>query len=158
MSEKSICFISCGNASILINRDYLLYEHFAKVFDRLFFLDISNVFTSALKFGGYTIENADVLPPKYEIVCPKSLSECKNFLKSHNMVAIHYFSQEWHDWWLYYYLKKYSIPLIYIHILSTVVSFKTEGRATGFISARVRRRLISVPRRGFYFLVSHGFF
>jgi len=159
VNKKAICFICWGQTGeLLINRDRLLHEYFAKVFDNLVLLDVSNVFTTALKHGGSTIGSTDKLSPKFRIVSPRSLSECKRFLRSDDMVAIHYFSQRWYDWWLYYYLRKYSIPLVYAQTLSTIVSFKLRDSDKKPISIRFSRKLRSIMDSVFRILVLCGFF
>ena len=150
MSRKAICFICWGEtAELLINRDHLLHEHFAKVFEELILLDVSNVFTTALKHGDSVINNINKLSSKFSIVSPRSLSECKNFLKSNDMVAMHYFSQRWYDWWLYYYLRKYSIPLICAQTESTMASFKPLTSEKQSFSVFLSRKLNSITNRVF---------
>lgn len=159
MNKKSICFICWGETGeLLMSRDHLLHEHFARVFDDLILLDISNVFTTSLKHGGSVIKNKDKLSPKFKIVSPRSLSECKDFLKSDDMVAISYFSQRWYDWWLFYYLRKYSIPLIYAETLSIILSFKPrDPKKQSFLVLR-SRELNSMVDRIFRTLVLCNFF
>lgn len=159
VNKKEICFICWGKtAELLINRDHFLHEHFAKVFDNLILLDVSNVFTTALKHGGSMIGNTNKLSSKFKIVSPQSLSECKSFLKSDDMVAIHYFSQRWYDWWLYFYLKKYSVPLIYIQTESTMASFKPHTSEKQSLSVFLSRKLNSITNRVFRTLILYGFF
>ncbi len=159
MDKKSICFICWGETGeLLISRDHLLHEHFARAFDDLVLLDVSNVFTTSLKHGGSVIKSKDKLSPKFKIVAPRSLSECKDFLKSDNMVAISYFSQRWYDWWLFYYLRKYSIPLIYAETLSIILSFRSrDPKEQSFLALR-SRELNSRVDRIFKTLVLCNFF
>jgi len=159
MNKKAICFVCWGKTGeLLINRDHFLHEHFAKVFENLILLDVSNVFSTALKHGGSVIGNINKLSSKFKIVSPQSLSECKRFLKSDDMVAIHYFSQRWYDWWLYYYLRKYSVPLIYIQTLSIILSFKPRISEKKSFSIIFSRKLNSLTSRAFRGLVLCGFF
>jgi len=159
MNKKSICFICWGKtAELLVNREGLLCKYFAEVFDDLILLDVSNVFTTALVQGGSNGGRLDKLPSKFKVVSPGSFSECRNFLKSHPMVAIHYFSQRWYDWWLYYYLKKYSVPLIYIQTLSIILSFKPRASEKKSFSVIFSRKLNSLTSRVFCCLVLRGFF
>ncbi len=143
MNKKSICFICWGKtAELFINRDYLLHEYFAKVFDNLILLDVSNVFSTSLIHGGSAIGDTSKLSSKFKIVSPQSLSECKSFLKSSDIVVIHYFSQRWYDWWLYYYLKKYSIPLLYIHTQAWRGRFQLNKSRNPLNWFRVKSRLL----------------
>ncbi len=120
MQKNDVCFIGYGRSiELLLNRDRILCEHFTKVFEGVYILDVYNIFTTGMLSSYATSRfNCDDVPENIKVVCPKNLKQCKDFLKSHNMIAIHYFSQKWHDWWLYHYLKKYSIPLLYIHTLA----------------------------------------
>ncbi len=98
--KKTICFIARasinGSVEAVINLNKSLYKHFAEAFDEIFFLDVSKVFTTALKYGGLTNTNAyDLLPSKFKVVCPGSLSEFKRFLRSYNMIVISSFSESW---------------------------------------------------------------
>lgn len=124
MNKKNICFIRNGSIAMAMPvwRNY--FEYFAKTFENVFFLDISRVFTTSLRHGG--IDNAkgyDMLPSSFKIVSPGSLSECRRFLRSNDMVAVCAFSETWEDWYIHYYLKKYSIPLIYILTISEISNF-----------------------------------
>ncbi len=159
MNKKSICFICWGKtAELLVNRDGSLCEYFAEVFDDLILLDVSNVFTTALVHGRSSRGSLDRLPSKFRIVSPGSFSECKNFLKSQPMIVIHYFSQRWYDWWLYYYLRKYSIPLIYAQTLSIILSFKPRDLQRQSLSVIASRKLNTIVDRIFRALVLCGFF
>lgn len=158
-NKKAICFVCWGKTGeILINRDYLLHEYFAKVFDNLILLDVSNVFSTSLIHGGSAIGDTSKLSSKFKIVSPKSLSECQDFLKSDDMVVIHYFSQRWYDWWLYYYLRKYSIPLVYIQTQATVVSFHfNESQRRGILRRYLTRWKEAIPAKFLRFCMSRGF-
>lgn len=159
VNKKSICFICWGDTGeLFVNRDHLLHEHFARVFDDLILLDVSNVFTTSLKHGGSVIKSKDKLSPKFKIFSPRSLSECRNFLKSNDTIVISYFSQRWYDWWLFYYLRKYSIPLVYVQTLSTVVSFKSRVSEKQSLPVLFSRKLNSVIGRIFNAFVLHCFF
>jgi hypothetical protein len=158
MDTKGICFISWREATeVVVKREHILFDYFAKVFDKLFFLDVSNVFTTSLKRSGGSVSNTDVLPSKFEVIRPLNLSECKNFLSSHDMIAVHFFSEKWFDWWLYYYLKKYGIPLVYIQTTSTVVSFQFDDSQHKTVWTRcLTKWKESLPARFFRFMMSHG--
>ena len=159
MGTKGICFISWREAAeIVVKREHTLFDYFAKVFDKLFFLDVSNVFTTSLRYGGGPINGIDALPSKFKIVRPVNLSECKKFLKSQEMIAVHFFSEKWIDWWLYYYLKKYGIPLVYIHTKSTVVRFQfNESQNKAILTRCLTKWKENIPARFFQFMMSHGF-
>ena len=124
MSKKSICFIRSGKVETIVGLDGLLFEHFVKVFDEVFFLDVSKVFTS--KFLCRQFDNDKeyhLLPGEFKVVCPKNLSELRGFLRSNNIVVISNFSETWPDWWIHHYLRKYSIPMVYINTHSRIVTF-----------------------------------
>lgn len=163
MSKKSICFIRMGSVETIVDLKGLLFEHFAKVFDDVFFLDVSNVFTSKLISGRPDNDRAyHMLPAEFRVVCPKKLSELKSFLRSNDIVAISDFSEYWPDWYLHYYLKKYSIPLVYVHTISEVVSFERNSpREKKFLArfwVRFLRKLKSLSLRVLRRFTSYDFF
>jgi len=125
--KKSICFIRMGSIETIVGLDGLLFEHFAKVFDDVFFLDVSKVFTSKLISGRCDNDKAyHMLPARFKVICPKKLSEVKSFLRSNDMVVVCSFSETWPDWWIHHYLRKYSIPLIYIYTHSLIANFQRK--------------------------------
>ncbi len=130
--RTSICFISRAivnqGLETLIKREYLYYAHFAENFDQLIFLDVSKVFTSSTLSKGHTDSAAyRLLPAKCKVVTPRNLAEFKDFLKSNDMVVISNFSDEWPDWYIHFYLRKYRIPLIYIQTMSENRSFQSKN-------------------------------
>ena len=135
--------------------NHLLYEHFAKVFEDMIFLDVDKVFTSIIGSDGSDSSKAEImLPSEFKVVRPESLSECRKFFKTHNMVAICYFAERWRDWWIHYYLKKYHIPLVYIDTLSTIVSFKFKGPERQTFITRVLNKLKRLFPRAFRLFIS----
>lgn len=127
--RKCVCFIgrSAPNRGLesLIRREYLYYKQFAETFDQLIFLDVSKVFTSSVVSHGDVDEAAHkLLPDKFTIIIPNSLKEFKDVLKSHTMVVISCFSEEWYEWYIHHYLRKCSIPLVYIHTMSETIDFQ----------------------------------
>ena len=153
VNNKCICVIRTGPIEVVAKLNHLLYKHFAKVFDNVVFLDVDRVFTSVIGSDGPDNSKADAtLPSEFKIVHLKSLSECRNFFKTHNRVAICYFAERWRDWWIHYYLRKYHIPLVYINTLSTIVSFKyKESKKWTFITRVLSKlkRLFSPAFRHF---------
>lgn len=140
---KGICFIRMGSVETIVGLRGLLFEHFARVFDDIFFLDVSKVFTSKLISGRPDNNKAyHMLPKKFRVVCLRSLSGLKHFLRSNDIVAISDFSEYWPDWYLHYYLKKYSIPLVYVHTMSEVVKFGGNNTQKGKFLAHFWTRFL----------------
>jgi hypothetical protein len=132
-----------GSVETLVNLAGLLFEHFARVFDDVFFLDVSEVFTSKLISDRPDNNKAyHMLPVEFKVVCPKSLSELKDFLRSNDIVAISYFSEYWPDWYIHYYLKKYSIPLVYVHTTSELISIGHDNPQGKKFLARLWSRFL----------------
>jgi hypothetical protein len=122
--SKQICFIRSGSVRTIDGLFHGLHEHFSKEFEHLFFVNVSNVFTSKF-IADPDDENAyRVLPTNFMYIVPKNLSEFKKLLKSHDLVVACYFSETWPDWWVHHYLRKYSVPLVYIHTHSFIVKFQ----------------------------------
>ena len=121
--SKHICFIRHGSLKTTDAIFHGLHEHFSREFGRLFFVNVSKIFTSKFVSDPDDSGAHRALPVNFTYVVPKSLSEFKKFLTSHDLVVICYFSEIWSDWWIHYYLRKYSIPMIYFDIISGIVSF-----------------------------------
>ncbi|MGA1980095.1 MAG: hypothetical protein ABSG99_05975 [Sedimentisphaerales bacterium] len=120
---KEICFIRSGSVKTIDSFFHGLHEYFSKEFEHLFFVNVSNVFTSKF-IVDFDDDNAHcALPANFTYVVPKSLSDFKRFLRLHDLVVVCYFSETWPDWWIHHYLRKYSIPLVYIHTHSTMGKF-----------------------------------
>ncbi|MDD5063432.1 MAG: hypothetical protein PHQ35_01555 [Phycisphaerae bacterium] len=148
ISRKNICFIRSGSVETIVDLDSLLFKHFAKVFDEVFFLDVSKVFTSKLILGRYDNDSAyHRLPAGFKVVCPKKLSEVKKFLRSNDVVAICCFSETWPDWWIHHYLRKYSIPLIYIYTHSVIASFQYKKSYFNDFRAKLKNLAAHIRRR-----------
>ena len=147
MDTKRVCFISRGTPhkglESFLRREYLLYEYFDKVFKRPIFLDVSKVFTSKVLSAGELTSSAHaLLPQNFEIIVPKDLKEFRRFLRTGDLIAVSNFSEEWYDWYIHYYLKKYLVPLIYIHTMSEIIDFqyqKGENKGIAQIWARSKR-------------------
>ncbi|MHC4124671.1 MAG: hypothetical protein ACYSSI_13935 [Planctomycetota bacterium] len=125
LNKKEICFVVGGSLEMNMKMNTLLYEHFSNTFEKVFFLDVNKVFTTALEplSSANNSKMYAKLPPNFEVVVPKNLSEFKRFLKSNNLVVICFFSETWKDWYIHYYLRKYSIPLVYILSIAVLVIF-----------------------------------
>lgn len=135
--SKQICFIRSGSIRTIDALFHGLYEHFSKEFEHLFFVNVSKIFTSKF-IGDPDDDNAHrALPATFTYVVPKNLSEFKKFLTSHNLVVICYFSETWPDWWIHHYLRKYSIPLVYIHTHSIVAEFLYNKALKALIFVRL---------------------
>ncbi len=121
--SRQICFIRSGNVETTCGLFKGLHEQFSKEFEHLFFINVSKIFTS--KFIGDPDSNGapSALPANFTYIVPKNLSDFKRFLRFNEVVAICYFSETWPDWWIHHYLRKYSIPLVYVHTHSTIVKF-----------------------------------
>ena len=127
--RKCVCFVGRNTPNHglegLIKRDDLYFKYFAENFDHLIFLDASKVFTSPVLSKGEVDEAAyRLLPAKFKVITPNNLADFKDVLKSHAMIVISNFSEEWYDWYIHYYLKRYKIPLIYIHTTSEISNFQ----------------------------------
>ena len=137
--SKKICFIRMGSVETIVGLDGLLYEHFAKVFDDVSFLDVSKVFTSKLISGRCDNDKAyHMLPTRFKVISAKKLSEVKRFLRSNDMIAVCCFSETWPDWWIHHYLRKYSIPLIYIYTHSLITSFQRKKTYFGTFKEKLK--------------------
>jgi hypothetical protein len=154
MSRKNVCFIRSGSVETIVGLDGLLFEHFAKTFENVFFLDVSRIFTSKFICGRYDNEGAyHKLPAHFKIVCPKKFSEAKDFLKSDDLVAVCCFSETWPDWWIHHYLRKHSIPLIYIYTHSLIVSFQSKKTNFNYF----KKKLKNLAARVHKYFSSHDF-
>ncbi len=126
--RKCVCFIgrSAPNRGLesCIKREYLYYKQFAETFDQLIFLDVSKVFTSSVVSGDVDEAAHKLLPGKFTVIIPNGLKDFKDVLRSHAMIVISCFSEEWYDWYIPFYLKRYKIPLIYIHTTSEISNFQ----------------------------------
>jgi len=139
--SKQICFIRTGGIKMTDAIFHDLHEYFSREIERLFFVNVSQVFTSRL-FHYKSISKAeakDILPENFTYITPKNLAEFKNFLKSHDLVVICYFSETWRDWYIHHYLRKYSIPMVYLDIISAIGGFRyknlqSEAFLTRFLS------------------------
>ena len=97
--SKQICFIRTGEIKTTDAIFHGLHEHFSREVERLFFVNVTQVFTSRL-FHYKSISKAeakDILPENFTYIAPKNLAEFKNFLTSHDLVVICYFSETWRD-------------------------------------------------------------
>lgn len=138
---RQICYISEFNIPIHIHINRELFGHFAEVFEQPVLLDVSSVFTSKLWRRQYkNAEVEELLPSQWHVERPKSLLQCARFFKDHDVVAICGFPEIWKDWYLHYYLTKFSIPLIYVHTHS-IVQFSAKKAS---IVTRVCNRIIRV--------------
>ncbi len=147
--SKQICFIRTGGIKTIDAIFHGLHEHFSKEFGRLFFVNVGQVFTSRL-FHYKPVSKAEakeVLPANFTYIVPKSLSDFKKFLTSHDLVVICYFSETWSDWWIHHYLKKYSIPLVYIHTHSTVAEFLYNRAHKELIFVRLWKKIKMIHSR-----------
>lgn len=125
MNNKIVCFICCGKSERILHCNKQLFEHFSNVFENIVYLDLSNVFTSKLyREDNDNIDVEIILSQGFKYFAPESLKECKEFFKSTDMIAISFFSETWNDWYIFYYLKKYNRPLIYI--LSASILLRLE--------------------------------
>ena len=158
--KKSICFICIGSVKRNTYYNHRVYKYFAEVFEDIIYLDVSRVFTSRLHHDDSQIEeNRNLLPAKFRVVSPCSLSEFRNFLKSNSLVAVGFISQTWKDWYIFYYLKKYSIPLVYIFYTSILTSFKYNNAVENNIIVFLLRKFIkSMHFRLYRYFVFIGFF
>ncbi len=147
VDKKNICFICVGSIETNVYFNRLLFEHFARIFKDITYLDVNNVFTSVLHHESNSKEAYSLLPMRFKVVVPVSLLELKRILKAHNMIAISFFSETWKDWYLYYYLKKYSIPLIYIYTMSSVVDFNYNLDKEIFFVRAVKKFIKILPYR-----------
>ena len=137
MTKRHICFIRSGRVKTIDGLFHHLHEHFSKEFEHLFFVNVSNVFTSRF-IGDHDDDDVrSILPANLTYLVPKNLSEFKKFLISHNLVVICYFSETWPDWWIHHYLRKYSIPLVYIHTHSIIVRFQYNSAVKENFSIRL---------------------
>ncbi|MDO8675172.1 MAG: hypothetical protein Q7K71_03510, partial [Candidatus Omnitrophota bacterium] len=97
--RKCVCFIgrSAPNHGLesCIKREYLYYKQFAETFDQLIFLDVSKVFTSSVVSGDVEEAAHKLLPGKFTVIIPNNLADFKNVLKSHAMIVVSNFSEEW---------------------------------------------------------------
>ena len=144
---KEICFIRSGNVRTIDGLFHSLHEHFSKNFEHLFFINASRIFTSKF-FGISDDENAHhVLPANFTYVVPKSLSDFKRFLRSHDVVVICYFSEPWPDWWIHHYLRKYSIPLIYIYTHSLIANFQRKKSYFNDFRTKLKNLAAHIRRR-----------
>ena len=144
--QKYLCFIGRGTPNhglgSLFKREHFYYKYFAENFDHPVFLDVSKVFTSPVISKGEVDEAAHkLLPAGFKVIVPKDLGDFRDFLKSHAMIVVSHFSEEWYDWYIHYYLKKYKIPLIYVHIMSEVVNFQYKDAKSNKIGSFLRRSL-----------------
>ena len=156
-NRKCICIIRTGPIEVVAKVNRLLYEHFAKVFENVIFLDVDKAFTSIIGSDASDSNKADtMLPSKFKVVRFKSLTECKTFFKTHNIVAICYFSERWCDWWLHHYLKKYAVPLVYIDTLSTVVRFKYKKHRKKTLLTRFLRKLNVMLSERFHRFIAYN--
>ena len=134
MNQRTICFIRSGSVRTTDGLFHDLHEHFSREFERLFFVNVSKIFTSKF-ISDPDDENAyRALPANFVYVVPESLSDFRKFLRSHGVIVVCYFSETWPDWWIHYYLRKYSIPLVYIDTHSAIVRFlyNKADREPGF--------------------------
>lgn len=140
--SKQICFIRSGNVRTIDGLFHVLHEHFSKEFEQpLFFVNVSKIFTS--KIIGDSGDNTvyGLLPENFTYIVPESLSDFKRFLRLHDIVVICYFSETWPDWWIHHYLRKYSIPLVYILTHSTVLKFLYNESHKGVIFVRLWNKM-----------------
>ena len=125
--QRKICFISRdfdNSLEIIARRESLLLEYFGETFKEIVFVDVSRVFTSKFVCPQEINTKAHQLfPKKFKMIVPESLQEFKRFLQSEPWVVISYFSEEWYDWYIHACLKKFSIPMIYIHTMSEINNF-----------------------------------
>jgi len=158
--RKCVCFISRGTPEhgleSLIKREYFYYKYFAENFDHPIFLDVSKVFTSQALSKGDVDEAAHrLLPAKWTIIIPNSFADFKNFLKSNAMIVISNFSEEWYDWYIHYYLKKYKIPLIYIHTMSENTDFQIQNLSK--FKFRFLGKTFEILKKAYFRLEEHLF-
>jgi len=141
--SKQICFIRTGDVKTLDGLFHDLHEHFSREFGHLFFVNVNQVFTSRL-FHCKSVSKAEadgVLPANFTYIAPKNLAAFKNFLTSHDLIVICHFSETWRDWYIHHYLRKYSIPMVYLDILSGVVSFRYKNLQSEAFLARFSNML-----------------
>ena len=155
--SKHICFIRRGGVKTIDNLFHTLYEHFSKEFQHIFFVNVSKIFTSKLICDPDDVDAHKVLPANFTYIVPKSLSDFKKFLTSHDLVVICYFSETWSDWWIHHYLKKYSIPLVYIHTHSTVAKFLYNRACKELIFVRLWKKIKMIHSRFLRYLALNYF-
>ena len=155
--SKHICFIRSGSVKTIDNLFHILYEHFSKEFQHIFFVNVSKIFTSKLICDPDDVDAHKVLPADVTYVVPKSLSEFKKFLTSHDLVVICHFSETWSDWWIHHYLRKYSIPLVYIHTHSMVAKFLYNRARKELIFVRLWKKMKMIYSRFLRYLALNYF-
>lgn len=144
MDKKTLCIIRSDSIEKAAKLNQVLYDHFAEVFDDVLFLDMNKVFTTRLRYGRLSHEKErGTLPGKFKVRSVKNISEFRDILRSGNMVVISAFSEEWFDWYIHYYLRKYSIPLVYVFLIPSMVNFQYRKMPFSRIINRFRIRYLS---------------
>ena len=69
--SKHICFIRSGSVKTIDNLFHILYEHFSKEFQHIFFVNVSKIFTSKLICDPDDVDAHKVLPADFTYVVPE---------------------------------------------------------------------------------------
>lgn len=156
-NKKTVCFIRSGSIRTACSVFGGLYEHFSKQFEQVFFINVSKVFTSRFIGDPDDKDAPGELPSNFIYIVPKSFTEFKFFLKSHDLVVMCCFSETWPDWWIHRCLRKYSVPLAYIHTHSIAVTFIYNMGKGGSIVSNKWNKLKVRYSRFLRYLAEHYF-
>jgi hypothetical protein len=153
-SKIKVYIIATSNIRKIFNLQPKFYQLLNNYSSDLIFVKVAKIFTS--KWGRNDIVNEDEdneLRSKFKILEPKSIYEFKKIVECKNLIVIVNFSEKWNDWYLWYYLRKYFIPIIYIFPLSTIVSFPPKVVLGNSLFDRIVRRLKGLGKNAIEVLV-----
>jgi hypothetical protein len=111
-----------------LKREKNLFDQLAEGFPGIYFLDVSQTFTSKILSNHELSKDAHDLLKKYHLICPKDLREVKDFLRTFKPVIICAFSEEWMDWYIHFYIRLFNLPMVYIHTISEISNFQIRGQ------------------------------
>jgi hypothetical protein len=130
--KRNICVIGRGTPknglANYLKREKILFDQLANAFPGIYFLDVSQTFSSKILSNNELSKDAHDLLKKYHLVCSKDLREIKDFLKTFRPVVICAFSEEWMDWYIHFYIRLLKLPMVYIHTLSEISNFQIRGQ------------------------------
>jgi hypothetical protein len=152
-SKISICVVVTATVKKVVNQHPQFYEMLNKLSLGLIFLKVAGISSKWAKNDTVDHDEDHALLSKFKILDLKSLFELKKLLETKRMIVIIGFSERWMDWYLWYYFKKYAIPLIYIYPLSFVVSFQYRSPVSNILLSNFIRRLKRLGKRFINFYI-----